>query len=181
MSKSSHTPEERAALLAAVGAPAEAVEQAAAPEKPKRTRKDKTKENTSLEQDVSAVVASIAARAGADREAALDMVDKHVQSIFDANKVSKIEAAQRGIESSNHNRALWTSVQTLRTQLKTAVRKQYAGTIAAKVRKTSAVAQEKRDAVTDEDMERFLASESFKAMFAEWKAGEDQSNGQGEA
>ena len=170
MTKAAHTAEERAHLLAAVGAPPEAVEQAAQeeqPERPKPARKKaKAKESTtSLEQDVEAVVRSIVERAGADRNAALDMCDEHAQAVFDANKVSKLQAAARGIESSTHNKALWTSVQTLRSTLKTGVRKHYQTTIAAKVRKTSAAAQDTRD----EQFEAFIASDALAVAFEAWK------------
>jgi hypothetical protein len=176
VTKSAHTKEERAHLLAAVGAPPEAIEQAVEqeqqPEQPKSTRKKaKVKEvdNTSLEQDADAVVRSIVERAGADREAALRMCDEHVQAVFDANKVSKVEAAARGLVSTDHNKALWTAVQTLRTTLKTKVRKHYTSTIAAKVRKTSAAAQETRDNA----FEAFVSSDAFMAAFEAFKQSQE--------
>ena len=167
MTKKAHTPEERAHLLEAIGAPTEAVEAEREPDKPKPARKAKTKEpsHDGLEHDVSAIVSSIVARAGADRDMALSLGDEFAQGVFDANKVSKVQAAARGIESSSHNKALWTSVQNLRTALKKAIRDHYKNTIAAKVRKTSADAEDKRDA----QFEAFIASDAIMTAFETWK------------
>jgi len=172
MSSRAHTPEERAHLLASVGAPPEAIEQAAEQEQQPASPKRKKREpvSTSLEQDQDAVVADIVARAGVDREAALKLVDEHVQRVFDANKVSKLEAAARGIVSTDHNKALWTSVQNLRTALKVKVRAHYKGTIAAKVRKTSAQAQENDDA----EFQAFIASDALATAFEAWKEAQKQ-------
>lgn len=167
MTKKAHTPEERAHLLEAIGAPTEAVEAEREPDKPKPARKAKTKEPSrdGLEHDVPTIVSSIVARAGADRDMALSLGDEFAQGVFDANKVSKVQAAARGIESSSHNKALWTSVQNLRTALKKAIRDHYKNTIAAKVRKTSADAEDKRDA----QFEAFIASDAIMTAFETWK------------
>lgn len=171
MTKKAHTPEERAHLLEAIGAPTEAVEAEREPDKPKPARKAKTKEpsHDGLEHDVPTIVSSIVARAGADRDMALSLGDEFAQGVFDANKVSKVQAAARGIESSSHNKALWTSVQNLRTAIKAAIRKHYSTTIAAKVRKTSAAADDKKQA----RIEAFIASDAFmRAMEVFEKEGE---------
>lgn len=163
MSKSAHTPEERAHLLAAVGAPAEAIEAEREPapeveaEKPKRKKQAQAPTHEGLEHDVPTIVQSIVTRAGADKDMALTLCDDFAQGVFDTNKVSKVQAAARGIESGAHNKALWTAVQNLRTSLKAGVRKHYTNTIAAKVRKTSAVADDKRQQV----IEAFMASDAF--------------------
>lgn len=169
MSKSAHTPEERAQLLAAVGAPAEAIEAEREHESRQPARKSKAKakqpSHEGLEHDVPTIVSAIVARAGADRDMALTLSDDFAQGVFDANKVSKVQAAARGIEASSHNKALWTSVQNLRTALKKAVRDHYKGTIAAKVRKTSAQASTK----DDEQFQMFVQSDAIMTAFEAWK------------
>jgi hypothetical protein len=53
----------------------------------------------------------------------------------------------------------------LRTSLKAGVRKHYAGTIAAKVRATSTVAEGKRDA----EFEMFVQSDAIMTAFEAWQ------------
>lgn len=156
------TEEERALLMEKVAPAAEVPV-----DKPKRERKASAKAaSTDLDkQDVDVVAANICERAGADREQALALVDDHVEAVFKAHTMSKVAAAANGIDKTEHNKALWSQVQTLRSALKTKVRAHYNGTTAAKVAKHTASKVDADDAL----IQTFVQSDAFMAALAMFK------------
>jgi len=117
------------------------------------------------------VLARILKNAGASKDTALAMCDAEAQAFFDQGKITKIEAARRGLaDRSVHNKPLWDEAQTLRNTLKTGVRKHFQErTIATKIKATSVKAENGRDELDDDALESLMASEAFRLMFAEHK------------
>lgn len=156
---------DREALMATVGA-------AEDQPKPEPKRKHITNLSTDLDkQDPEKIGKFIVGLAGASKDRAMVLVDEHVQRVFDAHKLSKVQAAAQGLDEAakkKHNADLWNAVQTLRGQVKKVVRDGFKVTIAAKVRKHTVDKEISEDA----EFTEFLNSPALKAAFEAYKAGE---------
>ena len=118
-----------------------------------------------MDTPMDAIVASIVAKANGVKESALALADAHAQRIFDEGKLSKVQAAQRGLVASDHNRTLWAHVQKVRNDLKTALRKHYNHT-AQKIALTSKVAHKKSADLSDVTLDRLVNDPAFQALLA---------------
>lgn len=117
------------------------------------------------EFDVAATVKRIVGKAFADKDAALRMCSEEGTRYFDLLKLSKVEAAARGLNKTAHNKQTWDDAQRIVTALKSAVRDHYrVGSVKAKIAASkNALPQEVRD-LSDDALERLLASEEFTAL-----------------
>jgi hypothetical protein len=99
-----------------------------------------------------AIVKRILDRAAGNREKALKLVDEHIQAEFDRIKLSKMQAATKGLDEkgkSEHNKAAWKHCQQLREHIKTEIRAAFrdsGGFVKAKIKKGSKATNPELDA-----------------------------------
>lgn len=117
--------------------------------------------------DFDATLKRIIAKSYADKAKALSLCDAEGKNYFDTLKVSKVQAAARGLDKTRHNKNTWDDSQKIVTTLKRMVRDHYrVGSVKAKIAASkSALPQAVRD-LTDDKLERLLASEEFLALLA---------------
>jgi hypothetical protein len=82
--------------------------------------------NTASTESLDEVAQALIERGKGDKGKTLTLVDTHVQTWFDARKLSTKQAAAQGIERSEHNKPLWASAQDMRSKLKARVRQHFA-------------------------------------------------------
>lgn len=101
----------------------------------------------------------------ADKTKALSLCDAEGKAYFDAHKVSKVQAAARGLDKTFHNKRAWDDSQKIVITLKRMVRDHYrVGSVKAKIAASkTALPQAVRD-MDDAALERLLASEEFLAL-----------------
>lgn len=73
--------------------------------------------------DHAEALASILARAKGVRTTGEKLVDAYIDQVWTGTKLTKLDAARQGLIASEHNRAAWAQLQTLRGEFKSAVRK----------------------------------------------------------
>lgn len=115
--------------------------------------------------DFDATLKRIIGKAYASKDKALALCDEQGKTYFDTLKVSKVQAAARGLDKTAHNKRVWDDSQKIVTTLKRMVRDHYRVTsVKAKIAASkAALPQEVRD-LDDERLERLLASEEFLAL-----------------
>lgn len=115
--------------------------------------------------DFDATLKRIVGKSYADKAKALSLCDDEGKRYFDTLKVSKVQAAARGLDKTAHNKRTWDDSQKIVTTLKRMVRDHYRVTsVKAKIAASkTALPQEVRD-ISDERLERLLASEEFLAL-----------------
>jgi len=115
--------------------------------------------------DFDATLKRIIGKSYADSKKAMRLCDEEGKRYFDTLKVSKVQAAARGLDKEQHNKTLWADAQKIVTTLKRMVRDHYRVTsVKAKIAASkAALPQEVRD-LDDERLERLLASEEFLAL-----------------
>ena len=107
----------------------------------------------------------IIAKAYADKTKAMSLCDAEGKAYFDAHKVSKVQAAARGLDKTAHNKRAWDDSQKIATTLKRMVRDHYrVGSVKAKIAASKAALPQAVRDLTDDNLERLLASEQFLAL-----------------
>lgn len=107
----------------------------------------------------------IIAKSYADKTKALSLCDAEGKAYFDAHKVSKVQAAARGLDKTAHNKRAWDDSQKIVTTLKRMVRDHYrVGSVKAKIAASKAALPQAVRDLTDDNLERLLASEQFLAL-----------------
>ena len=118
-----------------------------------------------VESDLDKACKRIVGKAYADKAKALALCESEGKEWFDKRKFSKVQAAAAGVDRSAHNKALWAEAQAMVTTLKRMVRDHYrVNSVKAKIAESKkALPQEVRD-LSDDALERLLASEAFLAL-----------------
>lgn len=105
------------------------------------------------EIDLDAVVARMVAKSAGNKDKAMALIDDYIDNrdhgLFAKVKVSKVQGATRGVDSSEHNKAAWKRMQLIREQLKTKARAEFAasgGFVKAKVKASKKKANPELDA-----------------------------------
>lgn len=106
------------------------------------------------EGDNAKALAAILAKAKGVRETGEKLVDAHIDAVWATRKLSKLDAARQGLVASEHNRAAWAQLQTLRGEMKAAVRK--ASREGAHVAPKIADHSKRKDAARSPELDAFL-------------------------
>lgn len=73
--------------------------------------------------DNAEALAAILAKSKGVRSTGETLVGQHIDKLWSQRKLSKVQAASQGLVASEHNKAAWAELQTLRASMLTAVRK----------------------------------------------------------
>lgn len=115
--------------------------------------------------DFEATLKRVIGKAYADKDKALSLCDEHGKTYFDTLKMSKVQAAARGVDKTAHNKRVWDDSQKITTTLKRMVRDHYrVGSVKAKIAASKAALPQEVRNLNDDALERLLASEEFLAL-----------------
>lgn len=115
--------------------------------------------------DFDATLKRIIGKSYADKNKALSLCDVEGKTYFDTHKVSKVQAAARGLDKTPHNKRAWDDSQKIVTTLKRMVRDHYrVGSVKEKIAASKAALPQAVRDMDDAALERLLASEEFLAL-----------------